>query len=271
MRTAGPVLLVRSDSDSAATAARVVFPEYADSTLPDTLHFDVRPVRGAAAELLSRRGGFASAHVADVSAREWKGAGCIDWPLATVDFAAGSDTTARWSVGFVGGRVHTLPLQALAALSPRDSAWTAAQLARLASALPLDSSDDFRDVPFTVRAAFRFTPAPGTAAVVAVIDQMLNLEANPLASRILLVAERANGAGARYHTAYWERGTGPADSVEAIEVLAGAQLRTATAPDTFRSLLVLRRDSEEAQAYSLLVRSGPGRWRLAWTSVHTGC
>src|SRR5512147_99231 len=50
---AGPVMLVRSGSP---TSAFVIFPQYADSTLPDTVRFDVSAIRDAQVDLFGRGG-----------------------------------------------------------------------------------------------------------------------------------------------------------------------------------------------------------------------
>src|SRR5919204_2753938 len=65
---AGPALFVRGGSP---TAALVVFPQYADSMLPDSVHFDDSALRGATLQLLSRAGAAGEARLAAITGADW--------------------------------------------------------------------------------------------------------------------------------------------------------------------------------------------------------
>src|SRR5690606_16468856 len=72
--TAGRVLIVRADSPG---RAEVVFPQYSDSNLPDTVHFDVEPLHGAAVELFGHAGALASAELRSIGPRSWRAGECM--------------------------------------------------------------------------------------------------------------------------------------------------------------------------------------------------
>lgn len=275
---AGPVLLVRG---ATTTEALVVLPEYADSTLPDTLHLDAPSVRGAIVDIFGRGGRLGQAQVADVLGTTWTGDDCIEWPKATVrrtttPAAAQPGATAppasrgslpEWAVSFLGGHVEPVPLDSIEALTPPDSARLAVEAARLASTLPNDTALAFRGIPFSVRTAYRFTAPDGAHVLVADVLRKVNQEANPLEEHILLVAERDTTAqqSERYRSVYSERTSGTEEGIETSEVLAAVRL------GGDRVLLVLGRQGLETAAYALLERFAPARWRVKWTSVHTGC
>lgn len=264
--TAGAVLVVRG---SGTADAQVVFPQYADSTLPDTVRLDPAPIRGATLDLFDRHGLLGQARVAGAQAREWKGdSACIEWPPATMaSTAADAAELPQWTVAFVSGRAQAIPLDSIEALPRADSARLAVELTRLASALPTDPGSQFRGLPFVVRSAYRFAPAPGVSAVAAEVVRKLNLEANPLEEHTLLIAERDSAdARATFRTVYSDRTSGTEERVASTEVLAAVSLGTPR-----RTMLVLARASDESLAYLLLERTGAGRWRVRWSSVPTGC
>lgn len=256
-------MLVRSGSP---TSAFVIFPQYADSTLPDTVRFDVSAIRDARVDLFGRGGRIGTARVASVRGREWSGDSCIEWPVAVVRPAADS-ASAGWSVAFLPGRAEPVPLDSIESMSRADSARLAADITRLASALPDDTARTFRGIPYAVRSAYGFPIAPGVQGVVADVVRRLNQEANPLEQHTLLVAERrsADGQGP-YRVVFHERAAGSEETLETTDVLAAVRF-----PETQRIALVLLREGLETSAYALLVREPSGAWHVRWTSVHTGC
>ena len=174
---------------------------------------------------------------------------------------------AGWSVAFVHGRVQPVALDSIESLARPDSARLAADVTRLASMLPDDTSRTFQGIPFAVRSAYRFPVANGVQGVVADVVRRLNQEANPLEQHTLLVAERsAADPQARFHTVFHERSAGSEETLETSDVLAvlryGSPVRTA---------IVLLREGLETSAYELLERDPSGHWRQRWVSVHTGC
>ncbi|MFN2399608.1 MAG: hypothetical protein ABR543_13370 [Gemmatimonadaceae bacterium] len=266
-RSAGQVFAVRG---AQPTDASVVYPTYTDSTLPDTVRFSGAGVRNATMEAFDRSGLVGKLHLSKTTAEEWIAPSCIDWPSASVEPVGGS-AIPSWTVAFLEGRVRPVPLDSIETLSRSDSARIAAEATRLASALPRDTALAFRGIPFSVRSVYRFHSAAGVDGLLADVIRRVNQEANPLEEHILLVAERDSAAGqrdvaTRYRTVYFERTSGTEETVETTEILAAITLRSPP-----RTGLVLGRVGQESGAYSLLERSRDGRWRVRWTSVHTGC
>jgi hypothetical protein len=263
---AGPVLLVRVSSP---TSAYVVFPQYSDSTLPDTLRLDPTPLRGTAVQLYGHAGPSGTARIAAVSSKRWDSDSCIEWPDAHLQLMGDTALVANWTVAFESGSVESIRLDSIEGLAQTDSARLAAEVTRLASTLPGDTARTFRGIPFAVRAAYRFSVTPQLSGIVAEVVRKLNQEATPLEQRILLVAEgdaTAPTGGGRYHTVYYERSAGTEEALETTEALAAIRF-----PGSNRIGLILLREGLDTTAYSLLERAPSGQWRLRWTSVHTGC
>ena len=169
--------------------------------------------------------------------------------------------------GFVQQHVTSIGLDSLDGMSGVDSARLAADLTRLASALPDDTSKTFRGIPFSVRYAFRFQAASGVDAVVADLVRRLNQEASPLEQHTLLIAERIGAASdTPFRVAYHERTGGLEEAIETTDVLAA--LRLSSPPHV---ALVVLREGQDTSAFAMLERQADGSWRVRWTSVHTGC
>lgn len=266
---AGPLIVVRGDSGETAV---VVLPQYTDSTLPVAHSFDSASVRGAALDLFGRTGAVGQARLESVDAFEPGGGACVGWPTVALAAARGAGATGSagalggWTVALARGRATALPLDSIEALPAADSARLAADVSRLASALPDTPSSSFRGLPFTVRTAYRFAPAPGVQAVVADAVRKLNQEANPLQEHTLLIAERdSTGAGSRFRAVYSERKSGSEERVESAEILAALAFGPAR-----RTALLVSRIGDETTAYALIERAPSGQWRLRWTSA-PGC
>ncbi len=260
--TAGPVLLVREDS---VAAAAVIFPQYTDSLLPDTVRFSPAGVRGTAVDLFARSGRVGRARIATLGGMKWIVPGATEWPTAALTPIEGTGLS-HWLIGFVAGRAQALPLDSIEGATRVDSAQLAAEVTRLASTLPNDTANGFRGIPFSVRRALRFTSAAGVQALVADIIRRVPQEANPVEEHILLVAERDSGATTgRYHTVYSERTSGTEEGIETTEILAAVRIGSPSRP-----AIVLERQGYESLAYSLLERISATMWRVRWTSVHVG-
>jgi len=242
--------------------AIVVFPELSDSTLTDTTTFDVARVGAAAVDLFSRAGRVGSAQLAGPATPGSPARNCTAWPAARL---AGAPP-APWSVGFAAGSATAIPLDSIEDDPPADSARLAADVTRLAAALPGDTAPAFRSLPLAVRTARRFTPAPGVDAVVAQLVRKVNQEARPYEQQIVVVGERDAGSKGKYAAAYFERVAGQEETIETSEVLAAVRLGPAGTPT-----LVLGRDYGDGTAFSLVERVGDGRWRLRWSSAYAGC
>ncbi len=262
--SAGPVVLARGPS---AANAWVVFPDYSDSTVPDTLQLDASTLRGDSVSLVSRSGVVDRVPVISAGSKEWAGDECVEWPTATLGVGRDTSRSAGWTVGFIEQRVSAVGLDSLDGMSGTDSARLAADLTRLASALPDDTSRTFRGIPFSVRYAYRFQPVAGTDGVVADLVRRLNQEASPLEQHTFLIAERSTAtADTAFHVAYHERVGGLEEAIETTDVLAAVRL-----PSPAHVGLFVLREGQDTNAYALLDRQADGSWRVRWTSVHTGC
>jgi len=261
--SAGPVLVVRADSPGRAS---VVYPQYTENALPDTLRFDVAPISGASVTLYGHAGALGAARIASVGPRSWRAGECVEWPAATV--AASNDSAAAgWSIAFLPSGIAGVPLDSIEGLSPLDSAKLAADITRLASALPGDTARAFHGIPFAVRNAYRFMVDSATPAIAADVVRKLNQEAMPLEEHTFLIAERP-GSQQRYSVVYTDRTSGTEESLVTTELLAAVRLPS---PSPSRVALVLLREGFDTNAYALLERSPRGGWRMTWTSVRTGC
>ncbi|MEO8879554.1 MAG: hypothetical protein ABI446_04095 [Gemmatimonadaceae bacterium] len=261
--SAGPVMFVRGNSTA---EAYVVFPTITDSTPSEGVHFDSSLARNTTIELFQRAGGGDAAHIGTMAGGEWDADQCIEWPAAKVQTMANVDATTGWTVAFLKGRAKAIALDTVESMPHADSARLAADITRLVSTAPNDTSRTFRGIPFSVRTAYRFTPTAGTEAVVADVVRTLNQEANPLEEHTLVVGERAAGSSAPYRLAYREVTAGSDETLESSDVLAAVSIGTPPHID-----LVLAREGYESNAYALLERQPDGSWRLRWTSAHTGC
>ena len=264
------MLIVRADSPG---RAYVVYPQYSDSTLPDTVHFDVAPIRDASVELYGHAGALGATRVRSVGPRSWRAGECIEWPTATV--AASSDSaSAGWGVALLPNGISGVPVCDIEGhvvgvisegLSPLDSAKLAADITRLVSALPGDTSRAFRGIPFAVRNAYRFTVDSATSAIAADVVRKLNQEAMPLEEHTFLIAERGPSKQ-RYDVVYTNRTSGTEESLITTELLAAVRL-----PSPTRTALILLLEGFDTNAYALLERNPRGAWQVRWRSVRTGC
>jgi hypothetical protein len=133
--------------------------------------------------------------------------------------------------------------------------------------LPNDTATAFKGLPFELQRAGRFSIAPGIDGIAAVLVRHVNEEANPREEHIFLIAERdSTRPPPSWVAAYSERESGGEDDLETNEVLAVVRLGSARTPT-----VVLSRDYGDGGVYSLIERTGPGQWRLRWSSAYTGC
>lgn len=263
---AGPVLVVPAGS---ALRAQLVFPQYTDSTLTAASSFATAPLAGDTVELFGPEGVVGRATLADPG-EAGPGAGpnaeaCVGWPRARLH--ALQEPIIPWKAAFLAGHARPLPLDSTIERAGPDSARLAADVARLASALPQDGASPFRGLPFVVRDMRRFA-LDGTQVLVADVVRRVNQEAQQQMEHTLLVAERpAERPGAPWSTAYHERTAGAEETLEMSEVLAAVLLGEARRP----TLVVGRDYGDGGMAYSLVEREGSARWRLRWSSAYAGC
>lgn len=252
-------------SPTSVLSAQLVFPQYTDSTLTAATRFALDRIGEQRVELFAPAGLVGSARLLPPEPAAPQG--CTAWPQARV--LADTEPLGPWSAAFAEGVAQAIPLDSIAGLAPVDSARLAAQVARIASVLPEDSTSVFRGLPFIVRSARRFTPVEGVQAVVATVVRRVSSEATPFAEHLLIIAERPAGAPTvRFTPVYVERVSGREETLEIIEVLAAVAL--GDSPDR-RPTLVVHRDFGDGTAYSLLERVNGKRWRLRWSSAYAGC
>ncbi len=257
----GPALFIAGQTPSRAL---VVLPEVTDLRQEEPR--DVARVRGATLDLFDRTGLAGQARVTSV-ADEPGLLDCPTWPQGALVPTGQSTALPSWSVAFVSGAVRPLALQPIDALARADSARLAAEAARLAAALPMDTASPFHGIPFYVRMAYRFSPAPDVEAIVAEVVRRVPLEAAPLEEHIIILGERSTARpDMRYRTAYHDRVSGVETAVSTWEVLAAVTLGEGGPP-----ALILDSVMFEGDVYMLLQRRPDGRWRVRWSSAYAGC
>ncbi len=263
---AGPELFVAGGSPSDAVD---VLPHYTDSSITDAPSADSLLDRHPHVDLFTRGGQVGTATLTPAASGNFSGS-CTTWPTAHVTVPEGPPPD--WSVAFTKGHATALPMDSIPVLSPQDSARRAAEIARVASALPNDTAAAFRGLPFSVRDAHRFVLPSGDTVIAAEVVRRLNQEDNPEEEHIILLLERDTTARAGNPgssvAAYSERTSGPEDDVESAEVLAGVMLgRGSQAVPT----LIVGRDYGDGNSYTLIQRTGPHVWRARWNSAYVGC
>jgi hypothetical protein len=147
-------------------------------------------------------------------------------------------------------------MDSIEALPSADSARLAAELARLASALPSRSNSRFSGLPFAVLGAHRFV-MNGRQFLVGHLVRRLNQEAAPLEERTLVIAERATPSEP-YTLTHSARSEGSEETAEHFETLAAVAGREFP-------LVLLARDQLSRTTYQLLERSGDGVWHARWS------
>jgi hypothetical protein len=170
-----------------------------------------------------------------------------------------------WSVGFIGGVIAPVAMDSTESLSRADSAKLVVDVTRLASALPNDSAGRFSGLPFIVRSLWRFKLSDSQTVVIATLSRQVNQEATPLQERTLLVAE-TSAADSSFTTGYWERASGPEETIENQDVLGAVLVGPSRSP-----ALILSRDDGDSVGYGLVERSANGQWRPRWRSARRRC
>ena len=261
--TAGPALFVMGPTP---TEALVIVPRYGDSTVVDSTRFDLSLVRAIQIDLFASGKKLGAARIG-ATAGSTRTDSCRTWPTARLQLASADTTAARgWTVGFEAGHATEVVVDSIEGLATADSAQLAADIARIASALPGDTAATFRGLPFVVNKAWR-AHVPGEPDIlVAVVVRNVNQEANPRQERILLIAERDSAATrTRYSPRYSERVVGPEETIETTDPIAVVLLGADRRPT-----IVVTRDSGSGVSYSLIERVA-GRWQRRWASAYAGC
>jgi hypothetical protein len=159
-----------------------------------------------------------------------------------------------------------VPLDSIEGFASADSALLAADIARIASALPGDTSATFRGLPFVVTKAWRTRLPGGPDVLIAIVVRNVNQEANPQQERILLIAERDPATPtARFTAQYSERRAGLEETIETTDPIAVVLLGVDRRP-----AVVVTRDAGNGVSYSFIERTAD-RWQRRWASAYAGC
>ena len=256
----GPYLVVSTDD---ARLVLLVAPESTAQSVNDAVAVLTRGTR-ATIDLLGRSG--LIARVSLQPGARVLGRDC-EWPRAALDARDSLAEEARWGAGFARSVAAPFALDSIERLSHGDSLRLVADIARLASSLPDDTVAAFHGIPFAVRGAWSFAPAPGVRAVIAEISRRVAQEANQREERLLLLAEKDTAAASRWQARWWTRANGSEETVEALDALAVVRLARDAWP-TF----VVGHDAPNGLWHELVVRDSTGSWRRRWRSgVSGGC
>ena len=260
--TAGPALFVLGPSTQDAF---IIAPRFTDTTAIDSLRIDLSALRTKQVDLFSTGGRIGQARITGV-ARGVRTDSCRAWPTARLDRPVSDSASHDWAVGFEDAHVTEWPVDSIAGLPAADSGRLAVDIARIASALPGDTTAAFRGLPFVVMEAWRTRGSDTPPLVVALVVRNVNQEANPRQERILLVAERDTSTTAvRYTPRYFERVTGEEETIETTDVLAMVLVGNDRRP-----ALVVARDAGNGSSFALIERIDGG-WQRRWASVYAGC
>lgn len=262
---AGPVLLVASERPDVAI---VVFPDVQGEHAAAELQFDTATIRGSTASLITRAGQSSPATVGGGAAPA-EDEDCTGWPLLRLSSTSGS--LGSWSIGLVDAQLLPVRLDSIGSLSAADSSALVAEVARLASTIPVaENASRLRGLPFSVQDVRRFQTASGTSVLVAHVVRRVHEEANPLEERTMLIAERDSSyrsdPRSRYAVAFHQRSVGHEEILEGSEVLAAL-----VQPRTSRPFVVVARESEGGVRYTLIERGGKAMWRVKWSSALVRC
>jgi hypothetical protein len=161
-----------------------------------------------------------------------------------------------WSVGLLARSGATIPMDSIEGLPSADSAKFAADLARLASALPMPPGSRFGGLPFVVVRARRFDAA-GRQMLVAHLMRRLPQEAAPLEEHFLVVGERP-APGERFVASYHTRSEGTEETADQFEIMSAIRGDSTT-------FLLFARDQAARTVYQILERDTSGVWRERWS------
>ena len=260
--SAGPALFIVGASPGEAA---VILPAYTDSASLDSTPLDAALLRAVKVDLFTGGKRAGTANITAVTSLTHSDS-CTSWPVAKL-LPSVADSTAfqSWGVAFQSGQAGEITLDSIEGLPSPDSSRLAADIARLASALPGDTAAVFRGLPFVVKKAWR-TRGLAPQMLAAIIMRNVNQEANPRQEQIVLIAERDTTiASARYSPVYQERVTGLEETIEATDLIGMVLLGRDRRPT-----LIVARDSSGGSSYALLERID-GVWQLRWASAYAGC
>lgn len=259
--TAGTALFVAGETPQEAL---VIAPRYTTDTALDSAVGDSARFESIRLDLFRSGQRVGSALIASLAGSH-RTDSCRTWPTARLRPAAGDTATGPWTVAFEAGHAATISIDSIEVLASADSARLAADVARLASALPGDTSAIFRGLPFVVTKAWRSHIPGGQSLLTAIVVRNVNQEANPRQERILVIAERDSLPSAKYAARYSERTVGLEETLETTDPIGILLLGVDRHPT-----VIISRDSGNGVAYGLVERLG-GQWQRRWTSTYAGC
>ena len=230
----GPILAIPGDSDHAAI---VLFPTAPSEQVSVALMRTAGDSTAAARLTVAADSGVCDAAAGRVSA-----SGPSGWTVA------------------LAPSVTAIRLDSIESLSPSDSATLAADVARLASAVPSDKESRFNGLPFAVLAAHRFS-LDGSTVIIARVARRIPQEATPLEERTFIVGER--GASDPFAVRYSLRSAGAEDTVEHFALLAAVRAAG-------KVFVVIESEREAGSRYEIVERAPAGAWQLRWSKT-LGC
>ncbi len=179
-----------------------------------------------------------------------------------------TESPTVWSLALAPGTATALGVTAVADLAPKDSSALIVRINKLVSALPDDStSAPFRGLPVTVRDAWQVQLPGGTTVIAAIATRALNVESNPRADVVTLLAESEGTAKstASWRTVFTRRDAGPEETVSGADLLAALVLADG------RPIFVFVRETDRGPHIEFVERQSPGDWRLRWTTTSLPC
>lgn len=258
--TAGPFVVLPT-VDGGLVAGSLLLPEATESTVDDTTGLG-RAMGDGRLDLFARGGKVGEARLTVERAPKVE-PGCTAWPVARLSTDPAQPLTG-WTAAFAAGRVQVIPLDSIEGLASRDSARLAADLTRLASGLPDDTSATFRGLPFVVLRAWR-SRGLDSGFVVAALARRVNQEDDPKEERLIMVVEAASPEANRWQVGWHERAAGHEEELVVAEPLLAFRV----AGDANVRLL-FGRDDGVALGAAVLTRV-VGQWRVQWESAVAGC
>jgi hypothetical protein len=185
---------------------------------------------------------------------------------ASLSTSEGHPAPNSWALALAPGIATPLGVDGIEELLPKDSAATVTRINRLVSAIPEDSaSAPYRGLPIVVRDAWQFTLADSTTIAVAIAMRSLNVESNPRAQAVTLIAEPDPTVTGQWRTAFWERVAGPEDRVEGMDLLAAFVIHGA------KPAVALVREGDAGLQVEIVERASPGVWTVRWSSARLPC
>lgn len=187
-------------------------------------------------------------------------------PEGCIEAALEPAPSAPWGAGFVGGSPIPLVVDSLRGMARQDSSALTRIVFGLASRVPNGAGGRFSGLPFALVDLWRVRLGDGSTAIVATTKRQINQEDSPLEERTFIVAEADSSASDGYSLMYSNRSSGPEETVEGRELLAATVFNQDGPVD-----LIVGHDFGGQTSYSILERTGRGRWTLRWASRRFSC